>query len=477
MKSQRWQTVLILLAILLIGGFQVYWLHDNFIREKKILETRVQNLYIETARNLQDSIVQSRFKKAESGAGIKKVLFQRKSLTGSDSSQIVGEVIVGRPVSHFEQNKKELITIHRTSDKRDTGTDKEISVNTIIYTNDSGNQMMFKMDSILNDSIPKPLLEKAFRKKLLEQELSIPFTLLQAQAKTDEDAPFPALFKLNRYKRYEVQMGNALPYLFKKLSYPILFSIVLIGLTVLAFMALLRSLKEQRKLATLKNDLISNISHELKTPIATVGVAMEALRNFNALDDPAKTKEYLDISHQELQRLNLLVDKVLKLSIFEKTTLHLKEEPVDMLELVREVTGSLRLQIEKMGAEIDVHAEGQTIVSGDRLHLLSVVFNLLDNALKYSKAKPVIQIELKNMSDMLVLAVKDNGIGIPENYREKVFEKFFRVPQGNTHDAKGYGLGLSYVTQVLQKHRGYIKAESILGQGSSFIVHLPLATI
>jgi len=261
--------------------------------------------------------------------------------------------------------------------------------------------------------------------------------------------------------------------LIAKMASPILFSLFLVGVTVLSFSLLYRNLQRQRKLTEIKNEFISNITHELKTPIATVGVAIEALRNFNAINDPQRTKEYLDISQNELQRLSLLVDKVLKLSMFEKKEIELKYELLDLNGVVDEVVSSMRLQIEKHHATVSINTEGDTSLQGDRLHLLSVVFNLLDNALKYGNGNTAIKFDLKEKGNEVELSVADNGIGISSEYKDKVFEKFFRVPLGNTHNTKGYGLGLSYVSHVVQRHKGKIEVESQPGIGSKFIITLP----
>jgi two-component system phosphate regulon sensor histidine kinase PhoR len=181
----------------------------------------------------------------------------------------------------------------------------------------------------------------------------------------------------------------------------------------------------------------------------------------------------LDISSNELQRLGFLVDKVLKLSMFEKKAVDLKYEMINMRELVNEVVDSLRLQFEKHGAEVSVEQHGNLMVNADRLHLLSVVFNLLDNALKYSNEKPEIKISLDEKDNAVEMRVSDNGIGIPTAYREKVFEKFFRVPQGNVHNAKGYGLGLSYAAEVIRKHNGSIEVSENENNGTVFTIRIP----
>ena len=248
----------------------------------------------------------------------------------------------------------------------------------------------------------------------------------------------------------------------------IFFAIIITGL-ILNTIFLLREIRRNEQ----HDAFLNAVTHELKTPIATVGVAIEALKNFNAINDPQKTKEYLDISSNELQRLGLLVDKVLKLSMFEKKELELKYEPVNLKEIVDEVTASLRLQLEKNNARVSVTQNGDLNLQGDRLHLLSVVFNLLDNAIKYSNGDPSIQIELNGDEQNAELSIKDNGIGIPAEYQGKVFEKFFRVPAGDTHNTKGYGLGLSYAAQVIRKHNGIISVDSQPGLGTKFTIILP----
>jgi two-component system phosphate regulon sensor histidine kinase PhoR len=237
---------------------------------------------------------------------------------------------------------------------------------------------------------------------------------------------------------------------------------------------LYRNLINQRRLAEIKNDFISNITHELKTPIATVNVAIEAMRNFNALQDPARTKEYLDISAIELQRLSLLVDKVLRLSMFEKKEIELKKEWFSLGDLVKEVMASMRLQFEKHKAKVNLQMSGEsTGIQADKLHIISVVYNLIDNALKYSNTKPVIDIDIKDESDLVQISFADNGVGIAPEYHNKIFEKFFRVPAQDTHNIKGYGLGLSYVCHIIHQHNGTINLESEPGTGSRFIIRLP----
>jgi len=273
---------------------------------------------------------------------------------------------------------------------------------------------------------------------------------------------------------FRLEIQNAPAYLFKKILPQIIVSIMLVALTTISFIVLFRNLIRQRNLTQLKNDFISNITHELKTPIATLSVAVEALKSFNALDDPKRTQEYLAISANELQRLSLLVDKVLKLSMFEKQEIEIKNETFDLKQLIEEVVASMRLQSEKYRAKVEIDLPSRpTLLSADRLHITSVLYNLLDNALKYSNGNPVIRIAVNENADKLQMLVEDNGPGIPREYKNKVFDKFFRVPTGDHHNVKGYGLGLSYVAYVVQRHKGSIALQTEMGVGSTFIVTLP----
>lgn len=334
----------------------------------------------------------------------------------------------------------------------------------------------------LNDTISVAQIDSAYKKALAVNNINTPFqirkdSLFRPDSVTEKNfntSKVPVGF-LNK-NAYQASFEPPTVFLLGKIAPQVLLSLFLVAFTAITFLFLYRNLVTQRRLTMMKNDFISNITHELKTPIATVNVAIEALRNFNALQSPEKTKEYLDISASELQRLSLLVDKVLKLSMFENKDIELKKESFDLKVLIEEVMHSMRLQFEKQKANISFKTAGASfILTADRLHTTSVIYNLLDNALKYSKESPEIRIELASLPDELLLRVSDNGIGIAPDYAGKIFDKFFRVPSGDHHNIKGYGLGLSYAAQVVSKHNGSIALESEPGKGSTFIVKLPLA--
>lgn len=276
-------------------------------------------------------------------------------------------------------------------------------------------------------------------------------------------------------EQYAMAFDNFHWYIFEKLWTQIGFSLFLFSLTALSFFFMYKSLRAQQLLTEQKNELVANITHELKTPIATVGVAIEALQNFGALNDPERTKEYLNISQQELSRLSILVDKVLNTALFEKSDVALKQETIDLKTLIDGVISSMKLQFQNKKAIINFKVLGeQFLVKGDKIHLTSVIYNLMDNALKYSPDQPIINISLANENNQIDLKIRDNGLGISEEYQAKIFDKFFRVPTGNAHNIKGHGLGLNYVKKVVEKHGGNIQVFSKLEEGTTFQIVLPM---
>ncbi|HUR67042.1 MAG TPA: HAMP domain-containing sensor histidine kinase [Chitinophagaceae bacterium] len=486
MKRLQWLAILMVVAILGITGFQLFWLKQNYAREERSLAMKTDLAFRETIMQLQ--VLSLDLDSAEwtglPGKPRVKLLMNDKDnmkvRMSPHKQEIISTIDVVRDKLRDSQRRagkgEMIISMNKTNSLNGNGDTLKITKR--LGQSHGGRDYVFNMlygvDS-LRDTLKIADINVAYKKSLDEEHLDIPFTIYRLDSTNEIREPSfnEVTVGFANPITYRLQTGNTFPYLMRQIMQPILFSFLLLGVTILSFVLLYRNLLKQQRLAELKNEFISNITHELKTPIATVGVAIEALKNFNAIQDPQRTKEYLDISGHELQRLSLLVDKVLRLSMFEKKEVELKYEPVDLYELVQEVTASLKLQFEKYHADVRITHLGDVNLQGDRLHLLSVIFNLLDNALKYGKENPVIQIDLAGNDSHVVLKVIDNGIGIAPAYKEKIFEKFFRIPHGDTHNAKGYGLGLSYAAQVIKKHKGTIAVESDEGQQTVFTVTLP----
>lgn len=254
----------------------------------------------------------------------------------------------------------------------------------------------------------------------------------------------------------------------------LILSALLIILTSLCFAYTIRIILQQKKLADLKDDFINNMTHELKTPIATITVAIEGLQKFNALNNPEKTQRYLQTSQNELSRLNTLVSQVLNLATFEHKNIDMVKVQIDLDELMFEL---IELEKAKTNKIINItyqNKDGIKYLYADRLHFGNTIANLLDNAIKYSGNTVDIRISCYQNGNNLCVTVSDNGIGISQANIHLVFDKFYRVPTGNVHNVKGTGIGLSYAKYVAEAHGGSISVESEMGNGTEFIVCLPL---
>lgn len=475
--------ILMLLAIIAVVGFQSYWLYKNYKEEKQLLNIRTNVLFRDAINQCQvekmglDSSVKVRM---TAGVGAVDIINGLRRQAIPDTMVRVGAVNSTAMVISMQNNKDGTATY----EEQVNGGRDSIRKSFHFYSGGPGQQPLLRVlrgvDS-LQDSIRVKDISQRFTQLLLREKIQLPFVVDRKAATQRNDFLPPDMSKANevtvgffRPLTFSVTMQNTGGYILKRLSTPILVSVFLVGIILISFLLLWRNLIKQRRLTQLKNEFVSNITHELKTPIATVGVAIEALRNFNAMNDPERTKEYLDISSSEIHRLGLLVDKVLKLSMFENREISLHTESVDLLQLVQEVMASMKLQFEKVQAAVTLETRGNNfIIEADKLHISSVIYNLLDNALKYSKGKPVIDIFLQSHAQHVSVHVTDQGIGIPKEYKGKIFEKFFRVQDGDRHNIKGYGLGLSYVNHIVQRHMGYIEVKSEPGKGSEFIVNLP----
>ncbi|KAB1157356.1 HAMP domain-containing histidine kinase [Tenacibaculum aiptasiae] len=249
----------------------------------------------------------------------------------------------------------------------------------------------------------------------------------------------------------------------------ILLSFLLSLAVISSLIYLLKIINQQKELAEIKNDLISNITHEFKTPITTVSTAIEAINNFNIIDDKEKTKKYLSISSIQLKKLHQMVEKLLETATLDSEKLLLKKEPVNIIDLIEKLTKKHQL----IAPEKSIHFSSN--VSSlekeiDPFHFENAVSNLIDNAIKYGGNK--IEININFLLNNLEVSVADNGIGIDKNQQDKIFEKFYRVPKGNTHDVKGFGIGLYYTKKIIEKHNGIISLTTDFKQ-TVFKISLP----
>lgn len=250
----------------------------------------------------------------------------------------------------------------------------------------------------------------------------------------------------------------------------------LITLFVLSLFSLaLYIIFKQKRLSEMKNDFVNNMTHELKTPISTISLASQMLSDRSIPDEQKNLSHISRIIQTESKQLGFQVERVLQMAIFDHGQLKLKVEELNMHDLIETVAQNFLLQIGRRGGRLEFLPEAeQSVIAGDAMHLTNVVSNLIENAMKYTKQDPNIGISTRNENGSLVISVSDNGIGISKEDQKRIFDKFYRVPTGNVHNVKGFGLGLSYVKLIVEQHEGYIRLKSEPGKGSRFDIHLPL---
>jgi two-component system phosphate regulon sensor histidine kinase PhoR len=213
---------------------------------------------------------------------------------------------------------------------------------------------------------------------------------------------------------------------------------------------------------------------EFKTPISTIAVSAQVLKSPEILQQPERLYNYTSIIENENNRLKQHVERVLQMASLDKEEINLNQETIDLHDIVNEVLKSMQLSLNEKEGEITVQLEASnSTITGDRHHITNIVYNLIDNAIKYCNLAPCVEIRTADSNGNILLEVKDNGIGISTENKKRIFQKFFRVPTGNVHNVKGFGLGLNYVKQIVEAHRGKIVLDSAVGSGSIFKVYLP----
>ena len=262
----------------------------------------------------------------------------------------------------------------------------------------------------------------------------------------------------------------------KDIFWFILGSVLFTIIITTAFYITIRSLLKQKKLSEIKSDFINNMTHEFKTPLATISLAVDALKNEKVASDKEKTQYFTGVIKEENKRMNKQVEAILQAALLDKQEVQLNLKKHSAHDMINSAVNNMRLPVQEKGGQLDIRLEAKNdAIMADEVHFINFVNNLLDNAVKYSKENPVIKLTTANVGNQFRIRIEDNGIGMNKETLNRIFEKFYRAHTGNIHNVKGFGLGLSYVKTMVDAHKGTIKAESTLGKGSSFTILLPLA--
>ncbi|SED43194.1 two-component system, OmpR family, phosphate regulon sensor histidine kinase PhoR [Tenacibaculum sp. MAR_2010_89] len=330
-------------------------------------------------------------------------------------------------------------------------------------------------------------LDSCIRKEFLLRNINVNFDYSIVKAKNQElvlgntitnlfdDPSIACIGRMDDKENldFKIRINNKTSHLLNSMGIWLYSSIsLLILLAVFTFIIL--SIIKEKKLAMLKKDFVNNMTHELKTPITNISVASDAIRNRNDMDNQ-KLKKYADIIYNENTRLHNLVDTVLQISTIEKKEESLSFKIIDLHTIINNVITSFQPLIqEKEGSLKSKLNANQYLINADETHLTNVIYNLIENAIKYSKNYPEIILTTKNEKDGIFIEIKDKGIGMSKETQQRIFEKFFRAESGNIHNTKGYGLGLNYVKIIIEKHLGNITFKSTRNVGSCFKIYLPI---
>jgi len=285
-----------------------------------------------------------------------------------------------------------------------------------------------------------------------------------------------SLENLNREEFLVVIVPHQRTIVLKELTWFILGAVLFTIIITTAFFITIRTLIKQKKLSEIKSDFINNMTHEFKTPLATISLAVDALKNEKVAADKEKMNYFTGIIKEENKRMNKQVETILQAALLDKQEVQLNLKKLSAHELIGVALNNISLPLQDKGGQIELHLDApKDMIMADEVHFTNIINNLLDNAVKYSRENLHIKLSTSNQGNMLRIKIEDNGIGMSKETLNRIFEKFYRAHTGNIHNVKGFGLGLSYVKTMIDAHKGTIKPESTPGKGSCFLINIPLA--
>jgi two-component system phosphate regulon sensor histidine kinase PhoR len=277
------------------------------------------------------------------------------------------------------------------------------------------------------------------------------------------------------YEQLIVLIPNYSKQVWASLEWVIVGAGVFMLIIIAAFYVTVRSLLNQKKLSEIKSDFINNMTHEFKTPLATISLAVDALKNEKVLSNPEKLEYFRSIIKEENVRMNKHVETILQAALMDRQELKLNLSKVHLHEMLGQVLDNYQLQLQSRNGKVQTLFNAKNdLISVDEVHFFNLLSNLIDNAIKYSNENILIKVSTHSTTKLLIIRIEDNGIGMSKETVKRIFEKFYRAHTGNLHNVKGFGLGMSYVKTVIDAHKGKIRVESTLGKGSVFTIEVPL---
>ena len=345
------------------------------------------------------------------------------------------------------------------------------------------------IDIPINRRITPLQVKSLLRRELLDEGIDLNFefsiydddlaTKIQTENFIKRKNPYgiPIFLDKNNESSYTlyVDFPDRKKYLVSSIMWMIVLSIIFTSIIVIAYAGAIYQLIKQRQISQIKTDFINNMTHEFKTPIATINLALDSIKNPKIINDQEKVKRYLGMIKEENKRMHAQVENVLRISKLEKNELNISKERLKLHDIVEDAITHVELIVEDRKGYVKTHFEAvKSSVLANETHFTNVIVNILDNAIKYSDDAPKIDVHSENVGDNIILKIVDQGNGMSKAVAKRVFEKFYREHTGNVHNVKGHGLGLAYVKRIIDDHQGHVSVESEKGKGSTFIIKLPL---
>lgn len=484
----KWLAVITGITLLGITALQVYWLTTNYTEQNVRFKADIENALTATSINVEVE---------QAMAGVDARL--RHVVNNEALTKMIADAVSKMPKDYVQQkqNSNDTLTLSISDPALLNVADIKELKQALQAVVDSQSKIQLSINDKAKQSLsPAQLVScsKILKKELAKRGINTRFELAiltdanHYVAATCDIEAFKAIPLKTTLDKTTVQflsgttkLQAAFPqanlYLWKRMAWIVSVSALLILICSASFAYLVMLFFRQKKMADIRNDFMNNMTHELKTPISSVSVALELLNDQRQPVSDSSRQEYFSIAQSELKRLNMLVDKILKMAAFDKSEVTLKKHYINAVAWMEDIQTAMKPILGMKDAVLQYNTTPAAMeLWADETHLTNVMQNLIENAVKYNdKPDPLIEIEIKQHTDSYSITVTDNGKGIPPAFQQKVFDKFFRVPTGDQHDVKGYGLGLSYVQSIVQLHGGNITLRSQEDIGSTFLIIIPRA--
>ena len=471
-KNSKYIQVIIFLSSFALFGFllvQLYWAKNTFNEKKNNFHTLFEICVTEIGDELREKILnESNYSIPKIGGNILPV--QKRFGSNSEFSDTLKKI--SNSEKSISEKRKDLFRI----------INKKLALNININLDKALSEK--EVISLIEASLQKHGIKNDFHYSITDENgllflsnfENIDNSILERSTSYSVEFLNDDLF--NEKKVFTLYILKLRWSIAKSFTPVLILSMVLILIILGTFIYSIRVIQNQKKNTRIKTDFINNMTHELKTPIATIGLACEALTDKNIKLDKSSQNRFLTTIKSENVRLGKLVENVLESSVSVKASPELKLEVFNIEEVIKKAIKSIQLSYNTRNGKIKTDFLAQNkLMEADKLHIANVIYNLLDNSQKYSSKPPIVTISTRDVIGGLVIRVKDNGIGIARDNHKRIFEKLFRVPTGNVHNVKGFGLGLSYVKTIIDLHDGKIMVESKLNGGSTFSINLKSSKI